>query len=193
LKFILLSNNERNFITIDKEEIRFWVLKVPTISTRTIELEKVLLDEIPAFINFLNNRKMVTDLEERHWFKTDYLQTDTLKLIKENSLPSVWKLLKHTITEKFLDFPEVEEIRIPLKELKNYYLNNSRYDESYIETVLKQRGYEREHNQRGAFPTYHNTDNEMEAPQLQKFNGRPFVFKRSDFIENAREPGDLPF
>lgn len=195
LKFILLSNNEDNFINIDKDEIRFWVLKVPSITTRTIELEKVLLDEIPAFINYLNNRKMVTDLEERHWFKTDYLQTETLKKIKENSLPNAWKLLKHTLTEKFLDFPDVEEIRIPLKELKHYYLNNPRFDESYIERVLKERGFEREHNQRGAFPTHHNTENEMDAPQLQKFLGRPFVFKRADFIEGAKaqEQSDLPF
>jgi phage/plasmid-associated DNA primase len=61
LKFILLSNNEDNFINIDKEEIRFWVLSVPSISGRKVDkLEQHLIEEIPAFLNFLNRRKIIT-------------------------------------------------------------------------------------------------------------------------------------
>lgn len=194
LKFILLSNNEDNFINIDKEEIRFWVLKVPPIINKKIlELEKILLDEIPYFINFLNKRKLATESEERHWFKTDYLQTEILMRIKENSLPTVWKILSHTLQEKFLDFPDYEEIRIPLKELKIHYLNNLRFDENYIEKVLKERGYEREHNQRGSFPTKYDTDSPINnSIDIQKFQGRPFLFKRKDFVSDAEKESDTP-
>lgn len=132
LKFILLSNKEDNFINIDKEEIRFWVLKVPHIPDRILELEKVLLDEIPAFINYLNKRKMVTKYEERHWFNTDYLQTDILQKIKENSLPTLWKLLRHRLKEMFEDFRDFPDIKIPLKEIKDVVLRNTRYEEIYI-------------------------------------------------------------
>ncbi len=195
LKFILLSNNEDNFINIDKDEIRFWVLKVPTISERTLELEKILLDEIPGFINYLGKRKLVTKYEERHWFKTDYLQTEILQKIKENSLPSCWKQLKHILKEKFLDFPEAEEIRIPLRELREVYMRHTRYDEVYLNQVLKDRGYVREQNQRGWFPISIDTSTETDSVQHQKFNGRPFVFKRSDFVQETNNDldKDLPF
>jgi len=199
LKFILLSNNEDNFINIDKEEIRFWVLKVPHIQDRVLELEKVLLDEIPAFINFLNKRKIVTKYEERHWFNTDYLQTDILQKIKENSLPTLWKILRHRLKEMFEDFTDFKEIKIPLKEIKDLVLRNTRYEEVYIERVLKERGYKRDVLQRGNFPQYINPDGlggEEATVQLKKWVGRPYIFKREDFTDEKIQEniqGDLPF
>lgn len=196
LKFLLLSNNEDNFINIDKDEIRFWVLKIKSIpeGELNLDLENAMIDEIPAFINFLNNRKLVTKKEERHWFHNDYLQTDILKRIKENSQPSLWRLIRYNLKEKFEDFPDCQEIRIPLKELKEYIVRNPRFEESYIDRVLSEMGYKRDKNQRGDFPhTRYATEAGIENTELKKWIGRPFTFKRSDFIEEPHtEQSDLP-
>lgn len=198
LKFILLSNNEDNFINIDKEEIRFWVLQIPSITERVLDLEKQLLEEIPAFLNFLNKRKMVTKYEERHWFKTDYLQTEILQKIKENSQPSAWKILRYALKEKFEDFPDYEEIKIPLRELKEDILRHTRYDEVYLNQVLKQQGYIRESLQRGNYPLcFDGNSDSVTAIVMKKYHGRPFVFKREDFTNipksESENESDLPF
>ena len=45
-KFILCSNNEDNFIQIDEEEIRFWIIKVKSIKTENTEFLQNLIKEI---------------------------------------------------------------------------------------------------------------------------------------------------
>ena len=59
-KFILCSNNEENFIIIDKNEIRYWVRKVPQlpdIDENPNLLEELEL-ELPYFMYFLNERRI---------------------------------------------------------------------------------------------------------------------------------------
>ena len=52
-KFILCSNNEENFIQIDENEIRFWVLKINPIRLENTEFLQNLITEIPLFLSFL--------------------------------------------------------------------------------------------------------------------------------------------
>ena len=49
-KFILCSNNESNFIQIDKEEIRFWILQIPRIKKESVDFIQELNKEIPLFL-----------------------------------------------------------------------------------------------------------------------------------------------
>lgn len=137
---------------------------------------------------------MVTKFVERHWFDTRLLQTDILQKIKENSLPTAWKQLSYVITEKFNDFPELHEIRIPLKDLKAFYLPNTRYDEPYLERLLKERGYERKAMERGYFPIAAAIDSDFGTAHTQKYAGRPFVFPRNQFVKTeVKTVSDLPF
>ncbi|WP_449401364.1 primase-helicase family protein [Chryseobacterium wanjuense] len=46
-KFILCSNNEDNFIQIDENEIRFWIIKVKPIKEENTEFLHQLVNEIP--------------------------------------------------------------------------------------------------------------------------------------------------
>jgi hypothetical protein len=46
-KFILCSNNEDNFIQIDEEEIRFWIIKVKSIKKRILNFFKTLSKKSP--------------------------------------------------------------------------------------------------------------------------------------------------
>ena len=56
-KFILCSNNEENFIQINENEIRFWVLKINPIRLENTEFLQNLITEIPVFLSFLIHRK----------------------------------------------------------------------------------------------------------------------------------------
>jgi hypothetical protein len=46
-KFILCSNNEDNFIQIDEEETRFWIIKVKSIKKRILNFFKTLSKKSP--------------------------------------------------------------------------------------------------------------------------------------------------
>src|SRR5690606_1800071 len=59
-KFILCSNNEDSFIKIDSEETRFWVLKVPVLKNEETQFLEHLVEEIPAFLFYLESRKLST-------------------------------------------------------------------------------------------------------------------------------------
>ena len=86
-KFILCSNNEDNFIIIDYKEIRYWVLKVPTIN-QGMEVSDLLEDlesEIPYFLNYINQRKPNVTKKTRMWFTKEQITTDALiKLVRGN-------------------------------------------------------------------------------------------------------------
>ncbi|MCD7916369.1 MAG: DUF5906 domain-containing protein [Tannerellaceae bacterium] len=59
-KFVLCSNNEKNPITIPKEEIRFWVRKIKPITKDNTSLRDQMEKEIPHFLYFLHHRKLST-------------------------------------------------------------------------------------------------------------------------------------
>ena len=87
-KFILCSNNEHNFIKIDGNETRFWVLKVPIIEGEDPDFLDLLKAEIPAFLYFLKNRKISTRHRTRMWFTPEQIRTPALqKLVTQQPEP----------------------------------------------------------------------------------------------------------
>ena len=84
-KFILCSNNEHNFIKIDGNETRFWVLKVPVIEREHTHFLDLLKAEIPAFLYFLKNRKISTEHRTRMWFTPKQIRTPALKKLIRNN------------------------------------------------------------------------------------------------------------
>ncbi len=85
-KFILCSNNETSFIKIDDDEIRFWIIKVNRYEKEDVNLLKKLINEIPAFLYFLTNRKLSSENQSRMWFTAAQVKTKALeKLLRHNS------------------------------------------------------------------------------------------------------------
>jgi hypothetical protein len=78
-KFILCSNNEDNFIQIDEEEIRFWILKISSIKEENTNFLNGLIQEIPYFLRLLMDRPFVRQNSSRMWFKKEDLKTTALK------------------------------------------------------------------------------------------------------------------
>lgn len=86
-KFVLCSNDELNPVIIEPGETRYWVLKVPRLNKDNKDHIETLQKQIPAFLYFLNNRKLTTDDSKRGrmWFRGDEIETEALKKIMSSN------------------------------------------------------------------------------------------------------------
>lgn len=205
-KFILLSNNEDNFASIDAEEIRFWIIKVPVIKGRNVNLLDDLLDEIPAFLHFLSQRKILTKHVERHWFDTRLLRTSALQKIIDNSKPKIQQLIHLSLADLF-NATEYKTICMRLDDVQKELLNG-KYDKGYVKQTLHEMGYKTVDAGRKSFPRLkeNSTQTGIEITAVDiSFHGRYYEFKRADFTDKPLSNGvvgtedknddeeDLPF
>ena len=117
-KFILCSNNEENFIQIDENEIRFWILKINPIKTENTEFLNNLISEIPNFLQFLINRPFSTEKKTRMWFSADEIRTKALqRLVFKNNNKLESKIIE--LIYEFFESNEDEEINVVPQDLLN--------------------------------------------------------------------------
>ena len=138
-KFILCSNNEDNFIQIDENEIRFWVLKINPIKLENTEFLQNLISEIPQFLSFLIHRKFHSQKKSRMWFSPDEIKTKALqKLVFKNGNKLEAKMVE--LLYEFFESNEVQKISVVPQDILNMLnrmfrqLNFSRND---VRTILK--------------------------------------------------------
>ena len=102
-KLIMCSNDETNFLKIEIEDTRYWIIRVGSIDpdTRDPHMAERMETEIPAFLHYLKNRTMFYAERTRLWFDPSDYATDALKKIQERTQPKIWKGLCEVITEQF--------------------------------------------------------------------------------------------
>ncbi|MDT0689733.1 DUF5906 domain-containing protein [Salegentibacter sp. F188] len=136
-KFILCSNNEDNFIKIDSEETRFWVLKVPSLKKEETHFLEDLKAEIPAFLYYLDQRQLTSRHSTRMWFAPEEVRTDALTSLMQNNRNRVEKELANIILS-VMETYEVDEVNIcPVDAL--HVLNRTRIktDLTQLRQILK--------------------------------------------------------
>jgi len=117
-KFILCSNNEENFIQIDENEIRFWILKINPIKTENTEFLNDLNSEIPHFLRFLIERPFSTEKKTRMWFSAEEIRTKALqKLVFKNNNKLESKIIE--LLFEFFESNNDEEINVVPQDLLN--------------------------------------------------------------------------
>ena len=117
-KFILCSNNEENFIQIDENEIRFWILKINPIKTENTEFLNNLISEIPYFLRFLIERPFSTEKKTRMWFSANEIRTKALqKLVFKNNNKLESKIIE--LLYEFFESNNDEEINVVPQDLLN--------------------------------------------------------------------------
>lgn len=186
-KFIFLSNNEDNFILIDEEEIRFWVMKVPPIKKRNLDLLNDMRDEIPAFLHYLNNRKMATERMERHWFASSLLENEALRKLKASSKPHLEKQITLALEELF-NASALDEITMPLHAIAEMVRRPNEQD--YVKRILNKMGYTVGDTGRRAYPVKQvitEADGMRITTHPVKFCGRYYTFKREDFTTTTAD------
>ncbi len=134
LKFILITNNEENFITLNENDIRYWILKVPVLKNDNPNINEQFIEEMPSFLAFLNKRTLATENRSRMWFDPQLLKTDALKKVIAYSQPTIEKELRQYFKDLFLD-TGLEEIMMTQKVVHKEVFNN-KYERNYLSNVL---------------------------------------------------------
>jgi len=142
-KFLFNSNDEENFIFASEEDVRLWVRKIPKLETPNVSLLEDIKEEIPAFLHFLDKRKLATEQLHRAWFHPDLLKTEALRKVIAFSQPTVEKEIRQHIREMFFDFPEMEKedecIMMTVLDIKESFFKGKNYEMNYIRKVLDDR------------------------------------------------------
>ena len=184
-KFILCSNNEENFIQIDENEIRFWILKINPIKTENTEFLNNLISEIPYFLRFLIERPFSTEKKTRMWFSADEIRTKALqKLVFKNNNKLESKLIE--LLYEFFETNDDEEINVVPQDLLNMIIRMFRltyWTRNDIRTLLKETW---KLNPQNNGLTYIRYDLDLSGIFYQNNSvGRYFTIKK-DFILNKR-------
>lgn len=203
IKFIFITNNEENFIYMTDDDIRYWVNKVPVLKTENPNILDNMAEEIPAFLSFLNHRKLATEKLNRMWFYPSLLKTEALKRVVANSGSTPKKEILQKLRDMFFDFG-VAEITMSRQDIHEEFFKN-KYEASYIERVLKdelkaEQHYKTDPNKKDIFgdPIKVYTVKRYTYPRWGKKigttgqeetirtevsrNGRPYIFKREKFL-----------
>jgi len=182
-KYIFCSNNETNFIYTQTDEIRFWVRKVSHIEKEDPDINEKMRDEIPAFLQFLNSRKISVARTTRMWFEPKDLETEALRKLKERQRPKIERIISEYIKDTMIDFQRtellhtVDSLRMCIPDLKadNYIINR---------TLKESFGLEKQKQQRFIVPKWNYIIDDNVSIREEKFNGRPFLFKAEQFLNS---------
>ena len=141
-KLILCSNDEYNFVKIDMEENRYCIIKVnPIEDSRDPHMFDKMVDEIPAFLYFLKNRKLYYPEKSRLWFEETLFETEALNKIKERTESASIKHIKEVIREQFY-MQEADTIKLSAKVIYNLVKDQYRFiNPMIIKEWLKDNGF----------------------------------------------------
>lgn len=109
VKFIFCSNNETNPVLIDKNDTRYWVIKVPKLTDRNPDEDflEECRKEIPFFLSFLICRELSTKGTDRLWFSPEETRTPAWDKIVAGNTPPLDKeialVLYDIIQKKHID------------------------------------------------------------------------------------------
>ena len=201
-KFLMLSNNEDNFIYATDEDIRYWIRKIKRPAKEIVNLDRALIQEIPAFLHLLANRTMHTQAESRMWFRASLLETQALENVRQNSRSSLEKQLRMKLQGMFEDFSE-NIVYMTLGDIKKEFFHPGIKDDQLQKIIEERLGAQKYYKpdpadpekrnyktRRYHYPKWHIDYNGSMAATRRidvSGNGRPYVFLRPDFVSPAKE------
>ncbi len=139
IKFVLISNNEDNFISINDQDIRYWMIKVPVLKSDNPKLIDLLNEEMPAFLSFLNSRSIKSEHRNRMWFHPQLLRTEALKKVIAQSQSSAEKELRFYLKEIFLDTGREQILMTATAIHKEVFRNSAKYETLYLSKIIKEK------------------------------------------------------
>ena len=146
-KLIMCSNDETNFLKIEIEETRYWVIRVPVISDDNVDphMRERMALEIPAFLHYLKHRTMFYAERTRLWFDPEDYATEALKKIQERTGNVLWQNIVTVVRQQF-EFQRKPQIRLDCKAIQELLeLNKCKSVESRkIHYILEDHNYKTE-------------------------------------------------
>jgi len=194
-KFILLSNNENNFMEMTDEDNRFFVVNAPPIQIKDPNILEKLKNEIPAFLYFLNTREIINPKTRRLWFDPKLYETEAMKKVIVSTRSRVEKGLITLLSGLFGYDETIQEIKITpvaLSEQLEKQLKGFNGLQIEIEKTLKESwNLKPEHLQKFNYPIEDRTIEPDENGKMVanytitwiRRTGTPYTITR-DFINN---------
>lgn len=190
-KFLFFSNNLR-MIYLTKHDQRYWVLRIRQPKKDNPNMLEQMKEQVPAFIYYLQKRKLKTECESRMWFHPSLLRTQALSDIVEVNEPADASDLREALREWFLDDPDLQVLELPMKNIKREFFGSKEVSTRWLrelltdyldvdlartskdEVIFKRGEYTRNEYNWGA--------DEFETRTV-KWRGRPYIFKREQFLD----------
>ena len=181
-KFILTSNKEDKFAKIDQEETRFFIRKLGEPAYKNYQIENDLMNEIPAFIYYLENEVPEIDFSVgRVPFTVEELTNESLIQVKDNSHTWLYKDMIDKIRDYFFNQEQKDEFRASIKDIiDEWYSRNNNVTVSYMKQVLKDE-MKKEPSERVIRYIQFSSNNTAEVTKT----GTPFTFRASEFLTEA--------
>lgn len=184
-KFILCSNNEDNFIKIDNNEIRYWVVKVATIANdaENPDLLNDLKKELPFFMHFINNREIQAPKKTRMWFAKEQIYTPALKKLMKGNMSGVAWEIEYKLIEAFIKF-ETDELKFTLSDIVEFLVHsNIRTTKSYVSRLIKEHFKLKSTN--GSYTKFIINSNDFFNLPIDQITakGRYFTFNKENFSD----------
>jgi competence transcription factor ComK len=191
-KFIFTSNNPR-MIYVTRHDTRFWILEVKELKTKVPKFEHVMASEIPAFLHHLQQRKPAAANEGRMYFHDSLLKTSAFEDTVRINEPTAATDLRERITDLFLQDKNLEQIEIPLCDIRQRFFKSGASD-AWIREILKDylrveqlrdKNTGRLVLKRGTYPIWEldPTGTELVKKEIV-FRNRPYVFWREAFVSD---------
>ncbi len=181
-KLIMCSNDETNFLKIEIEDTRYWIIRVKGIDTdqRDPHMAERMEAEIPAFLHYLKHRTMFYAERTRLWFDPEDYATEALKKIQERTGNVLWQNITTVVRQQF-EFQRKPQIRLDCKAIQELLeLNKCKSVESRkIHYILEDHNYKTEGVR--AF-SYRRSFDDDPGPNGK---GRVYEFDYSDFFTPA--------
>lgn len=176
---IMCSNQESNFVFTEKEEVRYFVLKIPSLDGKEMtDLRKRLQQEIPAFLYYIQNRTITYPKKSRQWFAYELTRTKAFEALCENQKPRCQKIIEQWINDTVTDFglPELKMTKSALIDI----LPELRKWENQINDTLKRIGCEKQtKTERFKIPYWGKNEFDGELSQREsEFIGKPFIYRK---------------
>lgn len=115
-KLIMCSNDETNFLKIEVEENRYWIIRVSGFENKEDDdphIRERMREEIPAFLWYLKHRTLFYAERTRLWFDSEDYATEALKKIQERTELGLVKHVKDVIKTQFFR-QHCDKIRLSL-------------------------------------------------------------------------------
>ena len=135
-KFVLCSNNERLPVIIDPGETRYWVRKIHHLENDDTHFLQKLIEEIPAFLYFLQHRTLTTQNVSRMWFSPKQTETAALlKIIRCNK--SKFEVEAAELIKEIMECMEIDSFSFCLNDLLILLnLSQVRIDKHWLRKIV---------------------------------------------------------
>lgn len=197
-KLIMCSNDETNFLKIEIEDTRYWIIRVKGIDPdkRDPHMAERMEAEIPAFLHYLKHRTMFYAERTRLWFDSDDYATEALKKIQERTGNVIWQNIVMVVRQQF-EYQLKPQIRLDVKAIQFLFeLNKCKAVESRkIHYILEDHNYKTQGVRQFFYRVGYGHDTETDGKK-----GRVYEFDYTDFFTpgeweelNAKQAENEPF